>query len=221
MEQQRKDDHSRRRFIIRKTGKSKKPAGGSAKAKTATKKPARPPLVTSPKAVKTVEMKPKKPKVAVPKSGTMKAQILALVAGETKALSLQAIKKALIAVGHTDSPRFVTQVNKTLKQLVDEKRSDFGKIGNSYHAGPGSDACRRAKGKAEADAEEARRLAAGELDCCWCGTWSDDHDWIDEDSIARGSSHECVNCGEIFWTWISDGYTRGHEVEYRKSKDYI
>eukprot|EP01001_Neometanema_parovale_P011036 NODE_7278_length_778_cov_80.993893_g7037_i0.p1 GENE.NODE_7278_length_778_cov_80.993893_g7037_i0~~NODE_7278_length_778_cov_80.993893_g7037_i0.p1 ORF type:complete len:220 (+),score=49.25 NODE_7278_length_778_cov_80.993893_g7037_i0:54-662(+) len=150
---------------------------------------------------------------------TMKTCVLSLVADASDLLSLQAIKKALLANGFSEAAGFAKKVNKTLKALVDEDRPDFVKVGGSYHGGVDTPAFQKWNTKKQEEEALAQHQKNGHIDCGFCGTWAE-HEFLGEDSIARGGSYRCDNCDKIFWAWISDGYRRGHTVEYRYGPDF-
>ncbi|RLO12991.1 hypothetical protein DYB28_015921 [Aphanomyces astaci] len=156
------------------------------------------------------------------KAKTTKDRILFILAKATTLVGVPTIKKRLVEeYGLTESKAFNTNVNKALAALSSEQRADFGKVGGSYHAGDASAAyIQHFQGKASAAADEAnaqKYMDQGCIQCCHCGEWCPGDCEVGEDSIARGSKYKCFACDKVFWTWISDGYTTGHEVEYKYS----
>ncbi len=151
---------------------------------------------------------------------TMKEKILHLLAKQEKLIGLVTIKKILKEEYDVeDNKANNTRITKTLKDLSEEERDDFGKIGGSYHGGDNSVAYQE---YAEKEAQkEARRqfleLHKDELQCPHCETWNDEMAcWLGEDSVARGGKYRCKDCNKLFYTWISDYDTRvGHKIEYR------
>ncbi|KDO31772.1 hypothetical protein SPRG_03692 [Saprolegnia parasitica CBS 223.65] len=132
------------------------------------------------------------------KAKTMKARIVYILSVATQLVGPLTIKKRLFAeFGVTESKLFASNFKKALKELGDENRDDFGRVGGSYHGGTSSPAYLARVAEEEADTAHAAELAAH------------------EDSVARGGEYECSNCHKTFWTWISDGYVYGHPIEYR------
>jgi hypothetical protein len=159
----------------------------------------------------------------VPK--TMKEKILAVLAlNEEKMLGLASIKKLLVATYDMEANKsFNTQVSKALKALGEEKRDDFGKVGGSYHAGKESAAYKEHKEKREEEKRKAKEEAehGDDIKCPFCQAWNDMmKSFLGEDSISRGGVFRCDQCEKKFYTWISDGYKVGHEIEYKFSKDF-
>ncbi|EQC35032.1 hypothetical protein SDRG_07272 [Saprolegnia diclina VS20] len=152
------------------------------------------------------------------KAKTVKERIVYIVSVATQLLGPLTIKKRLLAeFGLTESKPFASNFKKALKELSEEDRDDFGKIGGSYHGGTSSPVYLARVAKEEADAAHAAEFAAHEgcVKCCFCDHWCSDDCFIDEDSVARGGEYTCSNCHKTFWTWISDGYAYGHPIEYR------
>ncbi|RHY29407.1 hypothetical protein DYB32_005163 [Aphanomyces invadans] len=151
----------------------------------------------------------------------MKDRVLYVLANATVLMGLPTLKKHLMEeFALQESKVFNTNVKKALAELSASPRDDFGKIGGSYHAGMSSVAY-KAKEKADAELEDAQKyIDQGCIKCCFCGEWCPGDCELGEDSIARGSKYRCVSCNKIFWSWISDGYTVAHEVEYKKSFNY-
>lgn len=157
-----------------------------------------------------------KPTTKTPK--TIKDAILAIVKSQNKPIGLATIKKLLISdYEYKQSGPFNSNVNKTLKALIAEKRDDFGLYGSgSYIAG-------KSVSKDEIAAREAAEEAAhaDDYQCPWCHAWnSKEAGELGEDSIARGSKYRCPNCRGIYWSWISDGYEYAHDVEYKYGDGY-
>lgn len=147
---------------------------------------------------------------------TMRGRVLAIVAESDELVGLPTLKKKLKnQYGMEDSKAFNTLLNKTLRTMCEENRDDFGKIGGSYHAGPNSTAFLIHQEKEKSRAIMEKHRADGEIDCPHCQFWCGPNCFLREDSVARGGLHECESCGKHFWSWISDGYTRGHTKEYR------
>ncbi|KAF0699483.1 Aste57867_9953 [Aphanomyces stellatus] len=179
-----------------------------------TPKPAKPPQKSA-----SQQQLPQERKKKGGKPTTLADRILFIVHGATSLVGLPTLKKRLVGeFGMTDSPAFRKNVAKTLVALYG--RSDFGRIGGSFHGGETSEVFLAATAAQKAAEEEKKMKAAGLIQCCWCEKWCDVDCFICEDSIARGGKHKCGQCGRIFWTWISDGYTNGHRVEYRKGPDF-
>lgn len=164
--------------------------------------------------VKEIESKNKK-RIVKKTPTTLKDKIITIVQNSDTLMSLQKIKKLLISdYGYTDNKSFNTNVNKTLKSLVDGNDNNFGKIG-SYHGGVTSRAYLDHQEKEKKESELRNHVDAGDILCPYCNKWCSSDCFIDEDSVARGGRHQCEHCAEEFWSWISDNYLYGHKVEYR------
>ncbi|RHY54692.1 hypothetical protein DYB30_004240 [Aphanomyces astaci] len=151
-----------------------------------------------------------------PKPKSLKDRIVSIVTESSIMLGAPTIKKKLVHdFGLVNSRAFNTNVNKALKELADDDdRKDFGKCGGSYHAGPTSAAYLAHVAKeTEAGQLEAYKRE-GRVLCCHCNQWTL-NEFIREDYVARGAECLCCGCNKTYFTWISDGYTEGHEVEYR------
>ncbi|CAK4651254.1 hypothetical protein LEN26_011368 [Aphanomyces euteiches] len=154
------------------------------------------------------------------KAKSLKDRILYIVKNSATLVSLPKIKKRLQEEFDLEPSTVLnTRVKKALQELIESDREDFGKVGGSYHGGEDSAAYLAHMGKAQAQQDEESHRAAGHVLCCYCNTWADS-EFIDEDSVARGSKQKCENCKKTYWTWISDGYSYGHEVEYRYGDGY-
>jgi hypothetical protein len=159
---------------------------------------------------------------------TVKEKILHLLAKEDKLIGLATIKKLLKSEYEIDDSKANdSRITKALKELEEEEREDFGKIGGSYHGGENSTAY-QAHATEEAEKAAKRKFLVDHKDeyqCPYCETWNDQiTTWKGEDSIARGSKFQCSNCKEMFYSWISDCTTNlvGHRVEYKKgSAEYF
>ncbi|KAF0699484.1 Aste57867_9954 [Aphanomyces stellatus] len=216
-----------RRQVLPPVEAPKRPTRGKAPAKNSVVKTKRATKVPAGK--KATEgnprQKPEGTRAVVGKPKTLMERILFIVQGATSLVGLPTLKKRLIdEFGLTDSPTFRKNVAKALATLSESGRSDFGKIGGSYHGGEASEAYlahKEAQDTAQEAAEEDEKMKdSGCTKCCWCDQWCDDDCCLGEDSIARGSKYKCVHCDRIYWTWISDGYVYGHPVEYKKGSDY-
>lgn len=131
-------------------------------------------------------------------------------------MSLQSIKKRLVQeYNMQESKSFNTNVNKSLKNMIQSGVANFGKVGGSYHSGITSNAYLRHQAKEAAAAEMLEREQKGEIQCPHCKSWNGFDAWLREDSVARGSLNRCLNpdCKREYWSWIADIY--GHTVEYR------
>ncbi|KAF0699482.1 Aste57867_9952 [Aphanomyces stellatus] len=154
------------------------------------------------------------------KPKTLIGRILFIIQDATNLVGMPTVKKRLIdEFDMTDSPSFRKKVAKALAKLSECDRADFGKIGGSYHGGEDSAAYLAYEEAQEAMEEEEKMKDAGCTKCCWCAQWCDDDCFIREDSIGRGSKYKCIHCDRIYWTWISDGYVYGHDVEFKKGAD--
>jgi hypothetical protein len=150
------------------------------------------------------------------KNGTLKDKILAVVRNSDSLLGLQKIKRLLVEdYGLTENKAFNTNVNKAIKALVEANDENFGKIGGSYHGGVASRAYLLHQEKETKKAVLDSHRREGEILCPYCHNWCSSECFIEEDSVARGGRHRCEHCPKDFWSWISDGYLYGHEVEYR------
>eukprot|EP01104_Vermistella_antarctica_P000469 TRINITY_DN1063_c0_g1_i1.p1 TRINITY_DN1063_c0_g1~~TRINITY_DN1063_c0_g1_i1.p1 ORF type:complete len:209 (+),score=43.96 TRINITY_DN1063_c0_g1_i1:267-893(+) len=152
--------------------------------------------------------------------GSMKHSILEIVASSTVLVGLPSLKKELIrSYGCTAGKSLNTRLNKALKELTAENRSDFGKIGGSYHAGVEGDAHIQHTHEEDEEANVREKIASGDyIDCPFCKEWVSVECFIDEDSIARGAEYLCSECSSTFWSHISDSYMRGHTHEYKYSR---
>lgn len=159
---------------------------------------------------------------------TLREKILHLLAHEDTLISLIKLKKRLTEAPYNieENTTNNNKINKLLKTLQEEEgHADyFGKIGGSYHGGTNSPAYQTWR------KEEDQRLAkeaddkahADDINCPFCDKWNDVmKTFKGEDSIARGGRFVCQFCKKTFWSWISDGYRYGHEVEYKKSKMFF
>jgi DNA-directed RNA polymerase subunit RPC12/RpoP len=169
----------------------------------------------------------KKQKKSTKQPVTVKEKILHLLAKEDKLIGLATIKKILKNEYEIDDSKANnSRIAKALKELEEEERDDFGKIGGSYHAGESSTAY-QVHATEEAAKEAERKFLEEHEDvyqCPYCKSWNDEmKSWKGEDSIARGSKYQCLTCKEFFYSWISDWSTNkvGHTVEYKKGcNDY-
>jgi DNA-directed RNA polymerase subunit RPC12/RpoP len=154
---------------------------------------------------------------------TLREKILHVLSTEDQLVSLIKLKKRLAeSYEIEETTANNNKINKLLKTLQDEEGREayFGKIGGSYHGGIHSPAYQAWKqADDERQAKEAEDKAhEDDINCPFCGQWNDCMaTWKGEDSIARGGRYRCDHCGKAFWSWISDGYRYGHEVEYKKS----
>lgn len=169
--------------------------------------------------------KSKKPTLKTPK--TLKEKILHLLATEDAFVSLPAMKKLLREnYDLEESTASNNKLNKTLKALLEENRDDFGKIGGSYHCGKKGTAFREYETQRTANELKAEEDKLHEDDeyakCPFCLTWCDMNARKSIDSIYRGSIFKCSeqSCKKKFYTWPTDGYKMGHEIEYKNSEDY-
>jgi len=154
------------------------------------------------------------------KPTTMKEKILDLLANEEKLVGLPTLKKILQTHYEVeDTKANVTRIKKALKELEDEENPNFGKINSSYHGGEESVAYKAYKAEIDAKEEEDadKKLHKDQIRCPFCKMWNDNSSFLGEDSIARGGRYQCIQCDKLFYSWISDGYEVGHEVEYKRS----
>ena len=131
---------------------------------------------------------------------TLKDKILDIVAIADDLVSLPSLKKKLIKdYDVPESIQFNSNVNKTVKGLLDSNNDKFGKIGGSYHSGIESAAYIKHTEKVAKEEELLQHQRAGEFVCPYCSMWTVAR-WIREDSVARGSLNECTLCSREFWT---------------------
>lgn len=162
------------------------------------------------------EQEKRNKKIKTPK--TLKEKILTILSNSNTLLGLQKIKKILITeYDMKETKVFNANVNKTLKLLSEDKNEidRFGKIGGSYHGGIRSQAYLSHEREQREKQELKKHIDDGEVLCPYCNLWCSDECFVREDSVARGGLYLCEHCSEEFWTWISDGYSIGHKVEYR------
>ena len=70
--------------------------------------------------------------------GSIELQVINIVQNADKLMGVQAIRLALVQLGRTDGAALKKRLKEVLDKLIQQKRSDFAKIKESYYAGADS-----------------------------------------------------------------------------------